>query len=75
MKVEVVAPDDNTGAVLGDLQARGATILGQETDEMGTSTLHAECGLRGMLGYVSTLRSLTKGRGQFVMEFDRFDAI
>jgi len=74
MKVEVVVPDENTGTVLGDLQARGASILGHEA-EGGTTAIDAECGLTNLLGYATALRSMTRGRGQFVMEFDRFDAI
>ncbi len=72
MKVEVVVPDENLGGVLGDLQSRGASITGQESD-MGTSTIHCECGLNRLLGYTTDLRSMTRGRGQFTMEFDRFD--
>ena len=74
MRVEVVVPDENVGTVLGDLQSRGAGITGQES-ELGASTVHAECALDALLGYTTALRSLTKGRGQFTMEFSRFDAL
>jgi elongation factor G len=74
MKVEVVVPDENTGGVLGDLQSRGSTILGHESDG-GTTSITAECGLSQLIGYATALRSSTRGRGQFVMEFDRFDVI
>ena len=40
---------------------------------MGTSTILCEAGLHRLLGYTTTLRSMTRGRGQFTMEFDRFD--
>jgi len=73
MKVEVVVPDENTGSVLGDLQAKGATILGHEPGEV--VTISAECGLTELLGYATALRSGTKGRGQFTMQFDRFDVL
>jgi elongation factor G len=59
--------------VLGDLQSRGAVISGTES-EMDTTTIHAECPLHALLGYTTDLRSITRGRGQFTMEFDRFDA-
>ena len=72
MKVEVVVPDENMGSVLGDLQARRASILGQESD-MGTTSIQGECPLEALLGYTTALRSLTSGRGQFTMEFARFD--
>ncbi len=74
MKVEVVVPDENTGGVLGDLQSRGSTILGHSSDA-GITSILAECGLSSLLGYTTELRSQTRGRGAFVMEFDRFDAI
>jgi elongation factor G len=74
MKLEVVVPDENTGGVLGDLQSRGATILGHSSDA-GMTSIAAECGLTPLLGYTTDLRSQTRGRGQFVMEFDRFDAL
>ncbi|TNE89224.1 MAG: elongation factor G [Deltaproteobacteria bacterium] len=73
MKVEVVVPDENTGGVLGDLQSRGAVILGHEA-EAGTTSITAECGLTALLGYTTELRSQTRGHGQFTMEFARFDA-
>jgi elongation factor G len=74
MRVEVVVPDDDTGRVLGDLQSKGSTILGHSSDS-DMSTIEAECGLTELLGYATSLRSMTKGRGQFTMEFDRFDVL
>ncbi len=72
MDVEVVVPDENLGTVLGDLQSRSAIIMGQESD-MGMTTVRGECPLQALLGYATELRSLTRGRGQFTMEFARFD--
>ena len=74
MKLEIVVPDENTGGVLGDLQARGANILGHDAQD-GFAALTAECGLSQLIGYATDLRSQTRGRGQFVMEFDRFDVL
>ncbi len=74
MRIEVTVPDENLGGVLGDLQSRRAAILGQESD-MGTSTISGDCPLTGLLGYATALRSLTRGRGQFTMEFNRFDSM
>jgi len=72
MKVEVVVPEETLGTVLGDLQARHAAIL-ESTTEEGVASVRAECPLQGLLGYATDLRSLTRGRGQFTSEFDRFD--
>ncbi len=74
MAIEVTVPDDNMGAVLGDLQARRAMISGQES-EMGMASITGEAPLSSLLGYMTDLRSLTKGRGQFTMEFARFDVM
>ncbi len=72
MKVEVVAPAESLGTVLGDLQARQAAILDSST-EHGMASLQAEVPLEQLIGYATDLRSLTRGRGQFTSEFDRFD--
>jgi len=73
MDTEVVVPEEYMGGVLGDLQSRKAMI--QETNtEFGISTIKCDAPLQGLLGYTTSLRSMTKGRGQFTMSFDRFDA-
>jgi elongation factor G len=72
MKIAVVVPEEAMGGVLGDLQSRTALISGTEND-MGVATIHGECPLKALLGYTTQLRSMTQGRGQFTMEFARFD--
>jgi len=72
MRVEVVVPDDNLGTVLGDLQQRRALIQGTDSDHE-TASIAAEVPLEALLGYTTDLRSLTQGRGQFTMQFERFD--
>ena len=74
MEVEVIVPDDNLGTVLGDLQSRQALIRNTET--WGESvTIDCEVALDHLLGYTTDLRSLTQGRGQFSMIFNRFDTL
>ena len=72
MKVSVVVPHEQMGSVLGDLQSRHALISGTEQDQ-GSAIIHGECALERLLGYTTELRSMTQGRGQFTMEFARFD--
>ena len=72
MALEVVVPEANLGAVLGDLQARGALITDTGGRD-GDAEVRAQAPLAALLGYTTTLRSLTQGRGQFSMEFQRFD--
>jgi elongation factor G len=72
MSTEVVVPEESMGSVLGDLQARGAVIQATRTED-GFSTIRCDAPLDKLLGYTTDLRSMTRGRGQFTMEFNRFD--
>jgi elongation factor G len=74
MAVEVVVPEDNLGAVLGDLQSRLAVIRDTH-NEAGNVTIDCEVALEKVLGYTTDLRSQTQGRGQFSMQFKRFDLV
>jgi translation elongation factor EF-G len=67
----VVVPDENIGTVLGDLQQLQALI--QATD--GNAVIACEVALARLLRYATELRSLTHGRGQFSMQFQRIDRI
>jgi elongation factor G len=72
MATEVVVPESDVGTVLGDLQARRAAI--RDTAALGEMTIiHCDCALDRLLGYITDLRGMTRGRGQFTMSFDRFD--
>ncbi len=72
MATEVVVPEENMGAVLGDLRRRHAVILG--TPPLGEIvSIRCEAALDELLGYATALRSMTQGRGQFSMIFLRFD--
>ncbi len=72
MATEVVVPEHDVGTVMGDLQSRRAVI--RDTTTLGDLTLiHCDCALDRLLGYITDLRGMTRGRGQFTMTFDRFD--
>jgi elongation factor G len=75
MRVEVVAPDDYTGDVIGDLSARTASITGIESRNGSGQSIQADVPLAAMFGYATALRSRTQGRGTFVMEFDHYAPI
>jgi elongation factor G len=75
MRVEVVAPDDYTGDVIGDLSARTANIAGIESRNGSGQSIQADVPLAAMFGYATALRSRTQGRGTFVMEFDHYAPI
>jgi len=69
MKVEVVTPDENMGDVMGDLNSRRGRILGMDAAH-GSQVVTAEVPLGEMFGYATTLRSLTKGRASYSMQFE-----
>jgi elongation factor G len=73
MKVEVVAPEDYLGDVVGDLNSRRAQIqnIGERSN---TKVVGAMVPLAEMFGYATTLRSFTQGRASYTMEFDHYAA-
>ncbi len=71
MKVEVVTPDDYTGAVTGDLSARRGHLEGQ-ISRGGTQIITAMVPLSNMFGYSTELRSRTQGRATYSMHFERY---
>jgi len=74
MKVEVVTPEEYTGAVIGDLNSRRGHINGQ--DRRGNAAvINAMVPLANMFGYVNTLRSMTQGRATFTMQFDHYEQV
>jgi elongation factor G len=68
MNVDVFTPDDYVGDVIGDLNRRRGMIKSQESGAMG-ARIKADVPLSEMFGYISDLRTMTSGRGQFSMEF------
>ncbi|MGY8642424.1 MAG: elongation factor G [Verrucomicrobiales bacterium] len=71
MKIDVFTPDDNVGDVIGDLNRRRGMITSQDTTPTGIR-VKAEAPLFDMFGYIGDLRTMTSGRGQFSMEFERY---
>ncbi|MBS1986968.1 elongation factor G [Candidatus Dependentiae bacterium] len=69
MKVEVDTPEEYMGDVMGDLSSRRGRILGMEA-KGGKQIINAEVPLGEMFGYATDLRSKTKGRASYSMEFD-----
>ena len=67
MTVKIVVPESNMGDVLGDLNTRRARVMGMDS-ERGHSTITATVPLAEMQRYTTQLRSITAGRGVFVMD-------
>ncbi|ATB37209.1 translation elongation factor G [Cystobacter fuscus] len=74
MKVEVQAPEDFQGSVVGQINQRRGTILESGTAE-GYVTVVAEVPLNTMFGYSTDLRSATQGKGEFTMEFAKYSPV
>ena len=74
MDVEVTTPQDHVGDVVGDLNRRRGQIQNQESSG-STIIVRAHVPLKEMFGYISTLRSMTKGRASFTMQFHHYDPV
>jgi len=72
MRVEVIAPEEYTGDVLGDLSSRRASIESMEPRIGNVQAVKAQVPLAEMFGYATDIRSKTQGRGVYSMEFDHY---
>ena len=73
-KVEVTAPENYMGDVIGDISSRRGRIEGTDIFN-GTASVHAMVPLSEMFGYATDLRSKTQGRGAYVMQMDHFEKL
>lgn len=74
MLVEVTAPNEYLGSVMGDVSSRRGSIINQE--ERGNAIIvQAHIPLSEMFGYVTDLRSFTQGRGNYSMKFDHYSEV
>ena len=72
MRVEVVTPEDYLGDIIGDLGSRRGQV--QDMDQRGNArVITAWVPLSTMFGYVNTLRSMSQGRAQYSMFFERYE--
>jgi elongation factor G len=74
MDVEVTTPPDHVGDVVGDLNRRRGMIQNQEMAATSV-VVRAHVPLKEMFGYISDLRSMTKGRASFTMQFHHYDPV
>ena len=75
MKVEVSIPDSYLGDVMGDMNKRRGRILGMDQQRDGSQLLIAEAPQSEMFEYSIDLRAMTQGRGNFNMEFVRYEEV
>jgi elongation factor G len=74
MNVEVTAPDDHIGDVMGDLSSRRGRVQASEASG-SAQMIRVQVPMCEMLEYASTLTSLTGGKGDFHMEFSHYDEV
>src|SRR4029077_5990640 len=75
MVVTVNAPEDSVGDVIGDLNSRRGRPLGMEPVGAGMTEVKAEVPMSEMLSYAPDLRAITGGRGEFTMDFERYEEV
>jgi elongation factor G len=74
MRVEIEAPEEFAGALMGDLNSRRGRVQGMD-GRTGTSVIRAEVPMAEMLTYGATLTALTQGRGTYHMEMAHYDMV
>jgi elongation factor G len=74
MKVEIEAPDEFAGTLMGDLNSRRGRVQGMESKGR-TTVINAEVPMAEMLTYGSLLTSMTQGKGSYRMEVDHYDIV
>jgi elongation factor G len=74
MRVEVVTPEAFVGDVIGDLNSRRGQVQGMESQGVAT-LIRAMVPLGTMFGYVNNLRSLTQGRANYSMFFEKYEQV
>ena len=74
MKLDVIVPDVYTGEVMSDLNGKRGRILGMTPME-GTTRVEAEVPLSEVQRYAQDLRSVSQGRGEYSLVFDRYEQV
>lgn len=74
MSVDITAPSEYMGSVMGDVSSRRGRIEGQE-DRGNAVEVQSMVPLSNMFGYATDLRSFTQGRGNYTMQFDHYEEL
>src|SRR5256712_11714053 len=74
MDVEVVTPEADMGAIVGDLNSRRGRILSMEA-RGSSQVIRANVPLGQMFGYATEMRSMTQGRATYTMQFARYEEV
>jgi len=71
--IDIVIPEEYMGDIMGDLNKKRGRIMGMEPASGGKQRILAEAPLAEMFKYATELRSMTQARGEFTMEFVRYE--
>jgi elongation factor G len=72
--VDIIAPHDNMGDIMGDLNSRRGRVMGMDSQGKN-QVIKAQVPLSELYKYINTLRSITQGRGSFTMEFSHYEEV
>ncbi|MDY4078882.1 MAG: elongation factor G [Clostridium sp.] len=75
MHVEIVVPNDYMGDIITDINKKRGRVLGMEPDGEVNQKVIAEVPMAEMFKYATDLRSITQGRGNFDMSFERYEEV
>ncbi|MFL2932159.1 MAG: elongation factor G [bacterium] len=75
MNMEVIIPEEFMGDVIGDLNSRRGRVLGMDAGSAGKQVVKAEVPMAEVLNYAPSLRSMTADRGDFTIEFSKYEEV
>ncbi len=75
MRVEIEAPEEFAGSLMGDLNQRRGRVQGMDRTAAANTFIKAEVPMAEMLTYGADLTAMTQGRGSFHMEMDHYDYV
>ena len=73
--MELNAPDENTGDLIGDITSRRGQIVTIDAGSNGSSRVQANIPLAELFGYATAIRSLSRGRATYSMEPAHFERV
>lgn len=74
MSLNIIVPDDYTGAIIGELNKRRGMIMGMDPID-GKQSINALVPMAEVLEFPTTLRAMTQGRGLYTQEFDHYEEV
>ena len=75
MHAEIVVPNDYTGDIITDINKKRGRVIGMEPEGEVNQKVIVEVPMAEMFKYATDLRSITQGRGNFDMTFERYEVV